>query len=128
MFYAQEPHVPTSHPQTAKSWWIKVYARGGLALLLLLAFLHGSLYALFLPPWGLIDEAQHLHYIQYIAEKQAMPVAGELYLSDEIVNSLFARAVGRPSTGLPPHHRIRNRWGWRGIAMKPINHPSSIWR
>jgi hypothetical protein len=65
-------------------------ARAALSLLLLLAFLHGALYALFLPPWGLIDEAQHFHYIQYIAERQALPVGGDLYLSDEIVNSLFA--------------------------------------
>jgi hypothetical protein len=64
--------------------------RVALGLLLVLALLHGALYAVFLPPWGLIDEAQHVHYIQVIAEEQSLPVAGERYLSDEIIASLFA--------------------------------------
>jgi hypothetical protein len=64
--------------------------RAALALLLLLASLHSAIFALWLPPWGLIDEAQHVHYIQHIAEQQAFPIAGESYLSDAIVASLFA--------------------------------------
>ncbi len=59
-------------------------------LIVLLAFLHGLLYANLLPPWGLIDEAQHLHYIQHIAETGTLPIAGQTLLSQEIVDSLFA--------------------------------------
>ncbi len=80
----------------------RLSARAAPALLLLLAFLHGSLYAFFLPPWGLIDEAQHLHYIQYIAEEQALPVAGNLYLSDEIVDSLFSTRRWQTFHWTPP--------------------------
>ena len=90
MSYVQETHVPATRVETVERRAIVLSTRTALAYLLLLAFLHGALYALFLPPWGLIDEAQHLHYIQYIAEEQSLPVAGELYLSDEIVSSLFA--------------------------------------
>jgi len=53
------------------------------------ALLHGGLYASFLPPWGLIDEEQHLHYIQHLAERRAIPIVGQTYLSSEIVESLF---------------------------------------
>lgn len=74
-----------------------------LSLLLCLAFLHGALYAVYLPPWGLIDEAQHFHYIQYIAEKQALPVMSEqLYLSDEIIDSLFATQRWQTFHWTPP--------------------------
>jgi 4-amino-4-deoxy-L-arabinose transferase-like glycosyltransferase len=90
MSYVQETHVPATCGETVGRRAISLSTRAALAYLLLLAFLHGTLYAIFLPPWGLIDEAQHLHYIQYIAEEQSLPVAGELYLSDEIVFSLFA--------------------------------------
>ena len=68
MSYVQETHVPATRVETVERRAIVLSTRTALAYLLLLAFLHGALYALFLPPWGLIDEAQHLHYIQYIAE------------------------------------------------------------
>lgn len=90
MSNAQEAQLLASHVQRVGRRPIVLSARVALALLFILAFLHGTLYAIFLPPWGLIDEAQHLHYIQYIAEHQSLPVAGELYLSQEIVDSLFA--------------------------------------
>jgi len=60
-----------------------------LGLILLLALVRGLIYASFLPPWGLIDEQQHVHYIQYLAENRSLPVIGQLYLSPEIVESVF---------------------------------------
>jgi len=57
--------------------------------LVLLAIFHGGLYASYLPPWGLIDEEQHVHYIQLLAEEQSLPVVGQTYLSSDIINSLF---------------------------------------
>lgn len=90
MSNAQEAQLPASHLQSAGRRSRALSTQLALPLLFILAFLHGALYAGFLPPWGLIDEAQHFHYIQYIAEEQTLPVAGELYLSDEIVQSLFA--------------------------------------
>ena len=59
-------------------------------LLFVVALCHGLVYASFLPPWGLIDEGQHLHYIQHIAEQQALPIMGQTHLSTAIVDSLFA--------------------------------------
>ena len=120
--------MPVNGLETVGRRSITLSARAALALLLLLAFLHGALYALFLPPWGLIDEAQHLHYIQYIAEQQSLPVAGELYLSDEIVASLFATQRWQTFTGRRHLRPTRKRWGWRGTAMRPISRPFFIWR
>jgi len=57
--------------------------------ILFLALSHGGLYASSLPPWGLIDEQQHFHYVQHVAREQALPVAGDTYLSPEIIDSLF---------------------------------------
>ena len=57
--------------------------------ILLLALSHGVLYASVLPPWGLVDEEHHVHYIQHVAEHRATPVVGQTYLSSEIVESLF---------------------------------------
>ena len=90
MSYLQEAQLSAAHVETMERRSSVLSGRVALALLMVLAFLHGALYAAFLPPWGLIDEAQHLHYIQYIAEEQMLPVAGDLYLSEEIVASLFA--------------------------------------
>ena len=67
-----------------------VSARRLLAVLLVLAWLHGSLYAGWMPPWGLIDEAQHLDYIQSLAEGRGQPIVGESILSPEIIASHFA--------------------------------------
>src|SRR3989304_130835 len=57
--------------------------------ILLLGLFHGGLYASFLPPWGLIDEEQHVHYIQSLAVHQEIPLVGKTYLSQDIVDSLF---------------------------------------
>jgi Dolichyl-phosphate-mannose-protein mannosyltransferase len=59
-------------------------------LILLLALMHGGLYASLMPPWGLIDEEQHLHYIQYVTEQQAIPHVGQTTLSPEIIESAFS--------------------------------------
>jgi hypothetical protein len=56
---------------------------------MLVALLHGAIYAAFLPPWGMIDEPQHFHYIQYLAEHGSIPIAGETLLSADIVDSMF---------------------------------------
>jgi 4-amino-4-deoxy-L-arabinose transferase-like glycosyltransferase len=67
--------------------WMKKY--GVYLLLVAIAFLRGAAYANLLPAWGIIDEEQHLHYIQYLAEEKRLPVADETFLSDEIIQSLF---------------------------------------
>lgn len=68
----------------------RVCRRGALPVLLLVALLHGLQYAALMPPWGLIDEAQHVDYIAHVAQRQELPIAGKTTLSPEIVNSLFA--------------------------------------
>lgn len=67
--------------------WMKKY--GVYVLLMAIALLRGAAYANLLPAWGIIDEEQHLHYIQYLAEEKRFPVANETFLSDEIIHSLF---------------------------------------
>lgn len=57
--------------------------------LILLALASGLLYACLLPPWGLVDEEQHFHYVQYLFEERRLPVVGNTYLSNEVVSSLF---------------------------------------
>ncbi|MCC6457424.1 MAG: glycosyltransferase family 39 protein [Caldilineaceae bacterium] len=115
--------MPVTRMQAAGRRSIVLSARAALALLLLLAFLHGALYALFLPPWGLIDEAQHLHYIQYIAEQQALPVAGELYLSDEIVDSLFATRRWQTFHWAPPAAHDPQLMGLEGHSYEAYQPP-----
>lgn len=102
MSYLQEAQLSAAHVETMERRSSVLSGRVALALLMVLAFLHGALYAAFLPPWGLIDEAQHLHYIQYIAEEQMLPVAGDLYLSEEIVASLFATRRWETFQWTPP--------------------------
>ncbi len=57
--------------------------------ILFLALLRGGMYASFLPPWGLIDEEQHLDYVEHLVQSGLVPTVGETYLSTEIVQSLF---------------------------------------
>ncbi|MFN8468967.1 MAG: hypothetical protein U0X20_25645 [Caldilineaceae bacterium] len=64
--------------------------RWALLLLLLVAIFHGAQYAALMPPWGLIDEAQHVDYIWHIAERGEFPVAGKTSLAPPVVDSLFA--------------------------------------
>ncbi len=58
--------------------------------IILFGVLHGLIYALVMPPWGLLDESQHFHYIQFVAEEHRLPVMWEDQLSIEIVDSFFA--------------------------------------
>ena len=67
--------------------WMKKY--GVYLLLITIALLRGAAYANLLPAWGIIDEEQHLHYVQHLAEENRFPVADETFLSDEIIRSLF---------------------------------------
>lgn len=74
------------------------YALAGLGWvsIVLLAVFHGGAYATLLPPWGLIDEEQHVHYIQYLVEHGTPPTVGEVYLSAEVVEGI--RRAGRWET------------------------------
>lgn len=67
--------------------WLKKH--GLVILLLTLALLRGFSYANLLPPWAIIDEEQHLHYIQVLSEERRRPDLRNDYLSDEIITSLF---------------------------------------
>ena len=62
---------------------------GWLPVLLGLALIRGGLYASALPPWGLIDEEQHVDYIHTWLTYGAPPRLGEAYLSHAIAVSVF---------------------------------------
>jgi len=59
-------------------------------LIILFGVLHGLIYALVMPPWGLLDESQHFHYVQFIVDKHRLPVMWQDQLSEEVVDSFFA--------------------------------------
>lgn len=59
-------------------------------LVVLLGVFHALLYSLTIPPWGLLDEHQHFHYVQLIAQEQRTPVMWRDRLSKEVVDSVYA--------------------------------------
>jgi len=46
--------------------------------------------AAFMPPWGLMDEPQHLHYVRELADSGRAPVAGADLLPQDLVDNMFA--------------------------------------
>ena len=58
--------------------------------IVLLGLLHALIYAASMPPWGLLDEPQHFHYVEFIAENGALPVMWRDRLSPEVMDSMFA--------------------------------------
>jgi hypothetical protein len=81
-----------------------------LVILLSIALLRGSAYANLLPPWGIIDEEQHVHYIQHWVEQGSVPIVGDTYLSDEIIQSVV-------QTG---------RWVTFKLAIKDTDDPKKM--
>ncbi len=58
-------------------------------LILFFALFRGLIYSLSLPPWGLLDEEQHLDYIIKVSETGKPPIVGEDFLDDRIINSIL---------------------------------------
>jgi 4-amino-4-deoxy-L-arabinose transferase-like glycosyltransferase len=85
-----EPLTHTTGLQDMKTTTGLQISRWALPLLLLLALLHGAQYAALMPPWGLVDEAQHFDYVWHIAVRGDLPVAGTTTLSPALIDSLFA--------------------------------------
>lgn len=85
-----------------------------LVLILWLALLvEGAIFALAQPPWSPVDEAQHYHYVQSLAQARALPVMGQSFIS--------AEAVGVAT--------VTGRWGWRpqGAAWPPAQVEPEGW-
>jgi hypothetical protein len=66
------------------------------------------MYALVIPPWGLLDEQQHFHYVQLIAEEQRTPVMWRDRLSRDIVDSIYAvrRYVTLGADAMPDRNEL----------------------
>lgn len=60
-----------------------------LTILFVICLGRGFAYANLMPPWAIIDEQQHLHFIQALSEEGRAPDPRNDYLSEEIVASLF---------------------------------------
>jgi len=88
--------------------WIHKY--GLYFALLLLALLRGAAYANFMPPWGIIDEEQHVHYVQVLSEEGRRPNPNKDYLSSEIIASLYET----------------KRWDTFGFVSPPSHDPRSM--
>lgn len=89
--------------------------RGGRVAILLWASLLvlGAVFALIQPVWSRVDEAQHFHYVQYLAENQALPVEGETFISQEVLDVSLSE----------------NQWGWRpaGALSTPLYLDPAQW-
>jgi 4-amino-4-deoxy-L-arabinose transferase-like glycosyltransferase len=90
---------------------------------LLLALVHGGLYASFMPPWGLIDEEQHLHYVQYVTEQQAIPHVGQTTLSPEILESAFSTGRREHFHWPAPASLDPKDWGLEGQSYEGYQPP-----
>lgn len=92
-------------------------------MLLILAALRGGLYASLLPPWGLIDEEQHFHYVQHLAEQRAIPVVGQTYLSPSLVDSIFAARRWEVFHWWTPASTDPRTWGLEGHSYEGYQPP-----
>jgi len=84
---SQKPGRDEHQPTSNIGGWLKQQRL--IILLLTLALVRGFSYANLMPPWAIIDEEQHLHYIQMLSEERQRPDPRSDYLSEEIVASLF---------------------------------------
>jgi len=95
----------------------------GLFLVLLIALLRGLAYASMLPPWGIIDEEQHFHYIQYLAEERRLPRAGTTYISDTIIASLVETQRWERFGLQPPASEDPREMGLEGLSYEAYQPP-----
>jgi hypothetical protein len=91
--------------------------------ILLLALAHGGLYASLLPPWGLIDEEQHVHYVQSLAEQQAIPRVGQTTLSPEIATSVISTGRWEHFHWVAPLSPEPEDWGLEGQSYEGYQPP-----
>lgn len=87
--------------------WLPVF------LLWLALLVEGAIFALAQPPWSPVDEAQHFHYVESLAEARKLPVMGESFISPAVVG--IARETGR--------------WGWQPqrAAWPPADSDPAGW-
>ena len=67
----------------------KIIKNKYLIILLVFSIMRGLIYSLSLPPWGLLDEEQHLDYIIKVSQTGIPPVVGEALLDEEIIQSVL---------------------------------------
>ncbi len=79
-----------------------------LVLIVSLGILYAAIYALVMPPWGLLDESQHYHYVQVIAEEYRLPVMWQDQLSADIIDSIFdvKRYVTLGAAQMPSRNQV----------------------
>ena len=108
-------------PNCAK--WFQCNCRLAWLAVFIVALLHGGLYASFLPPWALTDEEQHVHYIQHLVEKQALPVVGQTFLSPEIAASAFQAQRWKTFHWPAPTSPYPQDWGLEGHSYEGYQPP-----
>lgn len=83
-------------------------------VLWLVLLAQGVIFAFIQPVWSRVDEAQHFHYVQYLAENRSLPVEGQTFVSPEVVN-VSVKA---------------DQWGWRpvGALSTPAYLDPSFWQ
>ena len=97
---------------------------GWLPVLLALALIRGGLYASALPPWGLIDEEQHVDYIHTWLTYGTPPRLGEAYLSHVIAVSVFETRRWETLFHIPGYASVDpHTWGLEGWSYQGYHPP-----
>lgn len=94
-----------------------------IALLFILAFLRGALYAFILPPWGLLDEEQHFDYILKITQTGMPPQVGKDYLDQEILQSVLDTHRHAKFQWPTPASLNPKKWGLEGHSYEGYQGP-----
>lgn len=85
--------TPTSVERKFSSVW-------PLAIILVVYFVLGSLFAVLIPPWQVPDEPAHYNYVRQLAQTGAYPVIMSGDYNQDLISKQIAPANARPSVSL----------------------------
>ena len=85
--------TPTSVERKFSSLW-------PLAIILVVYFALGSLFAVLIPPWQVPDEPAHYNYVRQLAQTGAYPVLMPGDYNQDLISKQIAPANARPSVSL----------------------------
>jgi hypothetical protein len=103
---AQQEQRPLSR---GRLWWPLVVALG---------LTHALLYALLLPPWGVVDEEQHFDYVQRLASGDGPPHLGQTYLAQPLADAVYASDRWAKFGWSSPPSADPTTWGLEGLSYE----------
>lgn len=102
---------------------IKFIRNHQLFIVILLSFVHGMIYAFFLPPWGLADEEQHVDYIHTIVTEGRRPIVGQDFISEDIIKSVLETKRHERFMWPTPPSTDPKDWGLEGYSYEGYQPP-----